>query len=132
MAVQVKELMRSSYDLVAMLVWPIIYSSIAFYLLDAKDTPRLLLSAAVGSAVMLMWSQVVIGSAGALDLMRQAGTLELMGAAPLPLVAILAPIVITSAAFGLYRLVVTLAWGPLAFHIPLTLAHPLPFLPSIP
>lgn len=132
MRVQLMQLMRSSFDLVAMLVWPVIYSSIAYYLLDASKTPRLLLGAAVGSAVMLMWSQVVIGSAGALDLMRQAGTLELMVAAPVPLVSILAPIMITSAAFGLYGLVVTLAWGRIAFGIPLHIAHPLAFVFSIP
>ena len=132
MRVQMTQLMRSSFDLTAMLVWPIIYASIAYYLLNAQESPRLLLSASIGSAVMLMWSQVVIGSAGALDLMRQAGTLELMVAAPVPLVAVLAPIMITSAAFGLYGLVVTLAWGRFGFGIPLGIAHPLAFALSIP
>jgi ABC-2 type transport system permease protein len=132
MRVQVTQLMRSSFDLTAMLVWPIIYASIAYYLLDAKDSPHILLSASIGSAVMLMWSQVVIGSAGSLDLMRQNGTLELVVAAPIPLVAVLAPIMITSAAFGLYGLVVTLAWGRIGFGIPLTIAHPLAFLTAIP
>jgi ABC-2 type transport system permease protein len=39
---------------------------------------------------------------------------------------------ITSAAFGLYGLVVTLAWGRIAFGIPLHIAHPLAFVFSIP
>ena len=55
---------------------------------------------------MVMWSQVVIGSSSSFDLMRQNGTLELMVAAPVPLISILAPVMLTSAAFGLYGLVV--------------------------
>jgi ABC-2 type transport system permease protein len=132
MRVQLLQFLRSSFDLAGMLVWPIIYSSIAYYLLDAQQHPRLLLSAAIGSAVMVMWGQVVIGSAGSLDLMRQAGTLELMVAAPVPFVSILAPIMITNALFGLYGLVVTLVWGRLAFQIPLGIAHPLAFAVAIP
>jgi ABC-2 type transport system permease protein len=132
MRVQLVQLLRSSFDLVAMLVWPIVYSSIAYYLLGAQETPRRLLSAAIASAVMLMWSQVVVGSSNSLDMMRQNGTLELVVAAPVPLVSVLAPVMLTSGAFGLYGLLVTLVWGRLAFGIPLEIAHPLAFVVSIP
>ena len=37
---QLLQLMRSGFDISAMLVWPIILASIAFYLLDAKESPR--------------------------------------------------------------------------------------------
>lgn len=132
MRVQLKQLATSSFDIVAMLVWPIVYASIAFYLLDARDNPRLLLSAAVGTAVMLIWSQVVVGSSYALDYQRTLGTLELIVAAPIPLAVVLAPIMITSALFGLYGLVATLVWGRLAFGIPITVVHPLALVAAIP
>ena len=130
--VQVLQLLRSSFDLVGMFTWPIIYSTIAYYLVDARDHPQLLLRAALASAVMVMWSQVVLGSASSFDLMRQNGTLELMIAAPVPLLSIIAPVMLTSAGFGLYGLVVTLAWGRLAFGIPLDVVHPLAAAASIP
>ena len=130
--VQVLQLLRSSFDLAAMFTWPIVYSSIAYYLLDAKESPQLLLRAALASAVMVMWSQVVVGSSSSFDLMRQNGTLELMVAAPVPLLSILAPVMLTSAAFGLYGLAVTLAWGRLAFGIPLGIVHPVAAVVSIP
>jgi ABC-2 type transport system permease protein len=130
--VQAQQLLRSSFDVVGMLVWPIVYSSIAYYLLDAEESPRLLLGAGIAAAVMVMWSQVVVGCSGTLDLMRQAGTLELMVAAPVPFVVVLAPVVLMSAAFGLYGLLVTLAWGRLAFGIPVGIVHPLAFVLAIP
>ena len=83
-----------------MLVWPIVFASIAFYLLDAKEAPRLLFAAALGTAVMMMWAQVVVGAGGALDNQRVFGTLELLVAAPVPLVSTIAPIMIASGAFG--------------------------------
>jgi ABC-2 type transport system permease protein len=130
--VQVLQLLRSSFDLAAMFTWPIVYSTIAYYLLDAKESPHLLLGAAFASAVMVMWSQVVVGSSSSFDLMRQNGTLELMVAAPVPLLSILAPVMLTGAAFGLYGLAVTLAWGRLAFGIPLEIVHPAALVVSIP
>jgi ABC-2 type transport system permease protein len=130
--VQALQLLRSSFDVVAMFIWPIVYSSIAYYLFDARESPQLLLRAAVASAVMVMWSQVVVGSSSSFDLMRQNGTLELMVAAPVPLLSVLAPVMLTSAAFGLYGLVVTLAWGRLAFGVPLEVVHPAAAAVSIP
>lgn len=130
--IQLLQIVRSSFDVVAMFTWPLVYSSIAYYLLGAHASPHVLLRAALGSAVMVMWSQVVVGSSNSFDLMRQNGTLELMVGAPVPLISILAPVMLTSAAFGVYGLVVTLAWGRLAFGIPLGVVHPAAAVLSIP
>lgn len=130
--VQMVQMLRSPFDVVAMLLWPIIYATIAYYLLDAKESPHELLSASIGAAVMIIWAHVVVGSSGTLDLMRQGGTLELMVAAPVPFVSVLAPIMVSTAAFGLYGLVVTLVWGRVAFGVPFTVAHPVAFVVSIP
>lgn len=129
---QLLQLMRSGFDISAMLVWPVILASIAFYLLDAKESPRLLFAAALGTAVMMMWAQVIVGAGGALDNQRVFGTLELLVAAPVPLVSTIAPIMIASGAFGVYGLVVTLVWGRMLFGIPVTIDNWFAFLVALP
>ena len=129
---QLLQLQRSGFDISAMLLWPVVFSSIAFYLLDARQSPRLLFAAALGSAVMMMWAQVVVGSGGALDNQRMFGTLELLVAAPVPLVATIAPIMIASGLFGIYGLLVTIVWGRLLFGIPVTIVHPIAFVAAVP
>jgi hypothetical protein len=123
---------RNPFDLSGVLLWPILYASIAYYLLDAKDDPELLLSASLGSAVMLMWSLVVIGSAGALEQQRWLGTLELLVAAPVPFVTVMAPISVASGAVGAYALLATLAWGTLLFDVPLVIEQPFAFAVAVP
>ncbi len=129
---QLLQLMRSGFDISAMLIWPVILASIAFYLLDAKESPRLLFSAALGTAVMMMWAQVIVGAGGSLDNQRVFGTLELLVAAPVPLVSTIAPIMIASGAFGVYGLVVTLVWGRVLFGIPVTIDNWFAFLVALP
>jgi ABC-2 type transport system permease protein len=125
--VHLVQLVRSPFDLVAMLIWPIIYASIAYYLIGTGSNTRVLFTASLGAAMMMLWSQVIVGSGFALDMQRNQGTLELLVAAPVPLVAVIAPIMIASAAFGIYGLLVTLAWGRFAFGIPVAIDHPVAF-----
>ena len=130
--VHVTQLTRNAFDLSAVVIWPILYASIAYYLLEAKHEPKLLLAASLGAAVMTMWSLVVIGSSGALENQRWLGTLELLVAAPLPFAVVLAPITISSAVVGMYSLVATLAWGTLLFDVPLSFESPLAFVIALP
>ena len=132
MWIHVVQFSRNPFDLTGVVIWPIVYASIAYYLLDSKDNPRLLLAASLGAAVMLMWSLVVIGSSNALENQRWLGTLELLVAAPVPFAAVIAPITVASGVVGGYALVATLAWGTLIFHVPLTIAHPLAFAVAVP
>jgi len=62
--IQVKQFTKNAFDVSAVVLWPILYASIAYYLLDGSDDGSVLLSASLGAAVMCMWSVVVIGSAG--------------------------------------------------------------------
>jgi len=132
LGLNLKHFSRNAFDVSGVILWPILYASIAYYLLGADSRPELLLSASLGAAVMLMWSIVLIGSAGSLEQQRFQGTLELVVAAPTPLVAVIAPISIASGVVGSYALVATLAWGRLAFGIPLTIENPLAFAVAIP
>jgi ABC-2 type transport system permease protein len=130
--IHVKQFTRNAFDLSGVILWPILYATIAYYLLDAKDNPKLLLAASLGSAVMTMWSIVVISSSGALENQRFQGTLELLVAAPLPFAVVLAPITIATAVVGMYSLVSTLLWGTLLFDVPLSIVHPLAFALAVP
>src|SRR5206468_8193422 len=132
MWIHVVQFSRNPFDLSGVILWPILYASIAYYLLDSKHNPRLLLAASLGAAVMLMWSLVVIGSSNALENQRWLGTLELLVAAPVPFAAVIAPITVASGFVGAYALVSTLAWGTLLYHIPLVIVHPLAFALAIP
>jgi ABC-2 type transport system permease protein len=132
MWIHVVQFSRNPFDLTGVLIWPILYASIAYYLLDAKGNPRLLLAASLGAAVMLMWSLVVIGSSNALENQRWLGTLELLVAAPVPLAVVIAPITVASAVVGGYALVATLTWGTLLFHVPLVIEHPVAFAVAVP
>ena len=127
-----KQASRNPFDLSGVIVWPVLYASIAFYLLDAKNDPRLLLSASLGAFVMLMWSMVVIASSGALEQQRWQGTLELVVAAPTPLTAVIGPICVAGAMVGAYAIGATLAWGALLFDVPVHVRHPLAFALAIP
>ena len=132
MRIHLIQFTKNAFDISGVLLWPIIYASIAYYLLDAKDDPRLLLSASLGASVMLMWSMVVVGSSGALEQQRWLGTLELLVAAPMPFAVVIAPITVASGAVGAYSLVATLTWGTLLFDVPLSIEHPLAFAVAVP
>jgi hypothetical protein len=127
-----KQASRNAFDLSGVIVWPILYASIAYYLLDAKHEPRLLLSASLGASVMLMWSLVVIASSGALEQQRWQGTLELVVAAPTPLTAVIGPICVAGALVGTYAIGATLAWGALLFDVPVSVERPFAFALAIP
>jgi ABC-2 type transport system permease protein len=127
-----KQASRNPFDLSGVIVWPILYASIAYYLLNAKNDPKLLLSASFGAALMLMWSMVVVASSGALEQQRWQGTLELVVAAPTPLTAVIGPICVGGALVGTYAIGATLFWGVVFFDVPVSIEHPLAFALAIP
>jgi len=127
-----KQFTRNAFDVTGSLLWPVVYASIAYYLLNAKHDPKLLLSSSLGAAVMLMWSVVIVGSSNALENQRWLGTLELLVGAPMPFAVTIASITVASGAVGVYSLGATLAWGRLVFGIPISIAHPLAFAVAIP
>lgn len=130
--IHVLQFTKNAFDISGVVLWPILYASIAYYLLGARNDPRLLLAASLGAAVMTMWSIVVIGSSGALEQQRRQGTLELMVAAPVPFAVALAPITVSSGIVGAYSLIATLAWGTLLFDVPLAIQEPVAFVLAVP
>jgi len=127
----VKQASRNAFDMSGVLVWPILYASIAYYILGNEQEDALL-AATFGAGLMLMWSLVVISSSGALEQQRWQGTLELVVAAPVPLTAVLSPITVGGGLVGVYSIVSTLVWGVVVFDVPFHVEHVLPFMLSIP
>lgn len=125
-------LTRSGFDLIGVTLWPILFATVAYYLYGADTDAQQLFAASLGATVMAIWSSVTTGASGALEFQRWLGTLELLVAAPLPFLAILAPITIATAAIGIYALVATLVWGWLVFDIPIELEQPILFAASLP
>jgi len=123
---QLKTMTQSSFFVLIAVIQPVIFASIAFYLLGAGGRERLLY-AGLGAGLMGVWSTTLFGSGGFINWERIQGTLESLVVTPAPLLVVLLGPILATALFGMYAVVATLAWGRLVFGMPLVLAHPLLF-----
>jgi ABC-2 type transport system permease protein len=128
---QFKMIMRSPFDGVGNVIYPLFFATTAFFVFQAGDSPRTLIYASLGAAVMGMWSSVSTSAGSAMQRERWWGTLELLVAAPRHFSLVLFPSTLGLASVGIYNLVATLLWGKFAFGIPLTIEHPLLFALSV-
>jgi ABC-2 type transport system permease protein len=106
---------------------PIIFATIAFFMFKAGARSESLLYVALGAGIMGIWSSTLFGSGGMIQWERWGGTLEILVAAPAPLVMIVIPATLATSTIGTYSLTATIGWGRLFFDIPLDLAHPAMF-----
>ena len=127
-----KMIMRSAFDGVGQVIYPLFFATVAFFVFRAGDSPRTLLYASLGAAVMGMWSATSTTAGSAMQRERWQGTLEALVATPTNFALILLPVTIAMATIGIYSLVATLLWGRLLFGIHLTIVHPVLFVLSIP
>jgi ABC-2 type transport system permease protein len=123
-AVQTRYLLSSGFFVLMSTVQPLVLATLAHYLFLAGGRADALLYAAIGAGMLNVWTTTLIGSGQALTLLRTAGLLELLVAAPVPFPLVLAPMTVATATVGMYALGATLAWGWLVFDIPLQVAHP--------
>jgi ABC-2 type transport system permease protein len=129
---QVKIRSRSAFDGLLALLWPLFFATTIFLVYRAgHQSSGALLSAAVGAAVMGIWSATSTTATGALQNERQQGTLELLVAAPTPLPLLIVPVTLSMATVGLYSMVTTLAWGRIVFGISLHVHSPLLFVLAV-
>jgi ABC-2 type transport system permease protein len=128
---QFKMIMRSPFDGFGNVIYPLFFATTAFFVFRAGDSPRTLIYASFGAAVMGMWSSVSTSAGSAMQRERWWGTLELLVSAPRHFALILLPSTLGLAAVGVYNLVATLLWGRFAFGIHLTIQHWLLFGLSI-
>jgi ABC-2 type transport system permease protein len=127
-----KNLSASPFMMVTAAIWPLVYATLAFLMFRATGHAPSLLYAALGAAVMGIWSTTATSAGGAIQQQRWYGVLELLVAAPSPLVLILAPITVAISAIGVYSIATTLLWGRLLFGVPIHISHPFLFAVSIP
>jgi ABC-2 type transport system permease protein len=124
---QFKMIMRSPFDGIGNVVYPLFFATTAFFVFRAGESPRTLIYASLGAAVMGMWSSVSTSAGSAMQRERWWGTLELLVAAPRHFSLVMLPATLGLATVGVYNLTATLLWGRFAFGIPLTIEHPLLF-----
>jgi ABC-2 type transport system permease protein len=127
-----KSLSLSNFFILVSILQPLMFATIAFYMHEAGARPGTLLYLALGAGLMGMWSSTLFGSGGAIEFQRWQGTLEIVVAAPPPLLFTMLPLTLATASIGLYAVVATLAWGALLFDMPLDIEHPLLFALSLP
>jgi ABC-2 type transport system permease protein len=127
-----KSLTNSTFFLLISVLQPIIFASIAFFMVENGNTSETLLYVALGAGLMGIWSSTLFGSGGAIQWQRWQGTLELLIAAPAPFVFCLLPLTVATSSIGLYSIVATLIWGRLFFGMPLDFADPLQLAVALP
>jgi ABC-2 type transport system permease protein len=129
---QLKIRSRSAFDGLLAILWPLIFATTIFLMYRAgSNTGPALLSAAVGAAVMGVWSSTSTSAASTLQAERRLGTLELLVASPRPFPLVVFPVTLSMTTIGAYSLVATLLWGRFVFGIDIAVAHPLAFVLAI-
>ncbi len=128
---QLKMIMRSPFDGIGNVLYPLFFATTAFFVFQAGRSPRTLVYAALGAAVMGMWSSVSTSAGSAMQRERWWGTLELLVAAPRHFSLVLFPSTLGLATVGIYNLAATLLWGRFAFGIHVTIVHWLLFCLSV-
>jgi ABC-2 type transport system permease protein len=128
---QLKMIMRSPFDGIGNVLYPLFFATTAFFVFKAGSGPRTLVYAALGAAVMGMWSTVSTSAGSAMQRERWLGTLELLVAAPRHFSLIMFPSTLGLASVGIYNVAATLLWGRFAFGIHVTIAHWLLFCLSL-
>ena len=123
-ALHLKMMMRSSFDGLLGVLWPLFFATIAFLMFRAGAGGESLVFASFGAAVMGIWSSTSTSAGSAMQRERWHGTLELLVSAPVHFATVLLPVTVAMSAMGLYSMVATLLWGRLAFGVDLPFEHP--------
>ena len=125
--VHMKMLSRSAFDGFLGVLWPLFFATVAFFMFRAGAGGETLVYAALGAAVMGIWSTTSTTAASAMQRERWHGTLELLVTAPAHFALVLLPVTIAMSTIGLYSLTTTLLWGRFAFGIDIPLERPAAF-----
>ncbi|HEV3480683.1 MAG TPA: ABC transporter permease [Gaiellaceae bacterium] len=124
---QFKIISRSPFEGIGQVIYPLFFATVAFFIFRASDSPQTLLYAALGSAVMGMWSATSTTAGNAMQRERWHGTLESLVATPPHFGLVLLPITLAMASIGIYCLIATLLLGRFVFGIELTVERPVVF-----
>jgi ABC-2 type transport system permease protein len=126
-ALHLKMMMRSSFDGLLGVLWPLFFATIAFLMFRAGADGESLVFASFGAAVMGIWSSTSTSAGSAMQRERWHGTLELLVSAPVHFATVLLPVTVAMSAMGLYSMVATLLLSRFVFGVDLPFEHPLAF-----
>src|SRR5256885_15212942 len=97
-ALQFKMIMRSPFDGIGNVIYPLFFATVAFFVFRAGHSPRTLVYASFGAAVMGMWSSLRTSARSAMQRGGSVGALELPVAAPRHFALVLLPATLGRAA----------------------------------
>ncbi len=126
-ALHLKMMMRSSFDGLLGVLWPLFFATIAFLMFRAGAGGESLVLASFGAAVMGIWSSTSTSAGSAMQRERWHGTLELLVSAPVHFATVLLPVTVAMSAMGLYSMVATLLLSRYVFGVDLPFEHPVAF-----
>ena len=124
---QLKLRQTSVFDSVLSIIWPLFFATSIFLVYRQQADPAALLSAAIGSSVMGVWTAATTTAAGSLQNERYQGTLELLVLSPRSFALTLVPLTLSMATIGLYALVATMLWLRFVLGVPLVIENPVGF-----
>jgi ABC-type polysaccharide/polyol phosphate export permease len=131
-AIHFKQESRNPFLLWILVCTPLIYATMAYFLFRGGTDGPTLVAAAVGTAMMGIWSLTTTAAAAALQWRRRVGLLELLVAAPVPFWAVLAPITIAISALGVYSIAASLLYTRLLFGVSLPVEDWSAFAAAVP
>jgi ABC-2 type transport system permease protein len=132
LALHLKQESRNPFFLWIVICTPLIYATMAYFLFRRGTDDATLVTAAVGSALMGIWSLTTTAGAATLGHHRRLGILELLVAAPAPFWQAIVPITIATAGIGIYSLVTGLVYVRVLFGVPVAVHDWPAFLVSVP
>ena len=115
-----KQESRNPFFLYIVIGTPLIYATMAYFLFQGGEKQATLVAAAVGSAMMGIWSLTTTAAAAALQRQRRLGILELLVASPTPFWATFLPITLAIASIGIYSLATGLIYVRFLFGVPVS------------
>jgi ABC-2 type transport system permease protein len=116
---QLKMLSTSAFEGFLAVLFPLMFASATLLLFQLNGDPESLQYAAVGVAIMGMWTCQGVVAASLLARERWAGTLELVIAAPTSFGRIVVPITMAMSTIGFYCVIATILWERYVFGITL-------------
>jgi ABC-2 type transport system permease protein len=124
---QLKLRQTSAFDSFLSIIWPLFFATSIFLVYRQQTDPAVLMSAAIGSSVMGVWTAATTSAAGSLQNERYQGTLELLVLSPRSFALTLVPLTLSMATIGLYALVATMLWLRFVLGLQLVIEDPVGF-----
>lgn len=114
---QLKVLSTSAFEGFLAVLFPLMFATATLLVYRIDGDPETMQYAALGTAIMGMWTCQGVVASSLLTRERWAGTLELLVAAPTSLSRILVPITMAMSTIGLYCVLATILWQRWVFGI---------------